>query len=45
MSQKQMFVDSADSVKTEEALGVRMRPVIDALVNAIVWYRDHGYAA
>ncbi|MGC2243133.1 MAG: hypothetical protein WBA06_05845, partial [Candidatus Aquilonibacter sp.] len=45
MSRRQMFVDPADSKKAEHALGVGVRPVIDALVNAIVWYRDHGYAA
>lgn len=45
MSQRQMFVDSVDSMRAEHVLGVRVRPVIDALVNAIVWYRDHGYAA
>ena len=45
MSQRQMFVDSVDSIKAEHALGASVRPVIDALVNAIVWYRDHGYAA
>jgi len=33
MSQRQMFVDGP------------ARPVGDALVRAIVWYRDHGYAA
>jgi hypothetical protein len=45
MSRRQMFADSVDSMKAEHALGVGVRPVIDALVNAIVWYRDHGYAA
>jgi dihydroflavonol-4-reductase len=44
MSQREMFVDPVDAMKTEHALGVRVRPVFDALVNAIVWYRDHGYA-
>jgi len=40
MSQRRMFVDPA-----ETSLGVAARPVFDALVRAIVWYRDHGYAA
>lgn len=42
MSQRQMFVDSTPAA---DALGVGVRPVIDALVRSIVWYRDHGYAA
>jgi dihydroflavonol-4-reductase len=42
MSQRQMFVDSTAA---EQALGVPIRSVFDALVSAIVWYRDHGYAA
>ncbi|HTV91603.1 MAG TPA: NAD-dependent epimerase/dehydratase family protein [Verrucomicrobiae bacterium] len=42
MSQRRMFVDSAAAA---DALGVAVRPVFDALVRAIVWYRDHGYAA
>jgi dihydroflavonol-4-reductase len=45
MSQRAMFVDAIDSMQAEHTLGVRVRPVLDALVNAIVWYRDHGYAA
>jgi dihydroflavonol-4-reductase len=42
MSQRRMFVDSTVA---EQALGVPLRSVLDALVSAIVWYRDHGYAA
>jgi hypothetical protein len=42
MSQRRMFVDSTAG---EQALGVPPRSVFDALVSAIVWYRDHGYAA
>jgi dihydroflavonol-4-reductase len=42
MSQRRMF---ADSTVAEQVLGVPPRPVLDALVSAIVWYRDHGYAA
>jgi dihydroflavonol-4-reductase len=42
MSQREMFVDSTQA---ERALDVRVRPVLDALVRAIVWFRDHGYAA
>jgi dihydroflavonol-4-reductase len=42
MSQRRMFVDSTAG---ERALGVPPRSVFDALVSAIVWYRDHGYAA
>lgn len=42
MSQRRMFVDP---IPAADALGVGVRPVIEALVRAIVWYRDHGYAA
>jgi len=42
MSQRRMFVDAAEA---EPSLGVEARPVFDALVRAIVWYRDHRYAA
>ena len=42
MSTRQMFVDSSAAERT---LGVAQRPVLDALVRAVVWYRDHGYAA
>jgi dihydroflavonol-4-reductase len=42
MSQRRMF---ADSTVAEQVLGVPPRPVLDALVSAIVWYRDHGFAA
>ena len=42
MSQRQMFVDASPAAA---ALGVAVRPVHDALMRAVIWYRDHGYAA
>jgi dihydroflavonol-4-reductase len=42
MSQRRMFVDSSQAAI---ALGVAVRPVHDALVRAVIWYRDRGYAA
>ncbi|HEX8806512.1 MAG TPA: NAD-dependent epimerase/dehydratase family protein [Candidatus Aquilonibacter sp.] len=42
MSQRRMFVDPEPAAR---ALGVPVRPVHDALVQAVTWYRDRGYAA
>ncbi|HTU71393.1 MAG TPA: NAD-dependent epimerase/dehydratase family protein [Candidatus Baltobacteraceae bacterium] len=35
----------ADSSAAQQALGVSLRPVRDALARAVAWYREHGYAA
>ena len=42
MSQRRMFVDSAPAAR---ALGVEIRSVHDALLRAVIWFRDRGYAA
>jgi dihydroflavonol-4-reductase len=42
MSQRRMFVDPSDAAR---ALGVAVRPVHDALMREVIWYRDRGYAA
>ncbi len=42
MSQRRMFVDASQAA---DALGVAIRPVHDALMREVIWYRDHGYAA
>lgn len=42
MSQRRMFVDPEPAA---QALGVAVRPVHDALMQAVIWYRDRGYAA
>ena len=42
MSQRRMFVDAAPAAA---ALGVEVRPVHDALMRAVIWFRDRGYAA
>lgn len=42
MSQRRMFVDPAPAAA---ALGVDVRPVHDALMRAVIWFRDRGYAA
>ncbi len=41
MSQRRMFVDAAPAAA---ALGVDVRPVHDALMRAVIWFRDRGYA-
>jgi dihydroflavonol-4-reductase len=35
----------ASSAKAERELGYQPSPVTEALVRAVAWYRDHGYAA
>jgi dihydroflavonol-4-reductase len=42
MSQRRMFVDASEAAG---ALGVAVRPVHEALMRAVIWYRDRGYAA
>jgi len=42
MSQRRMFVDASEA---ERSLGVAIRPVHDALMRAVIWFRDRGYAA
>ena len=42
MSQRRMFIDASEAAR---ALGVAVRPVHDALMRAVIWYRDRGYAA
>jgi dihydroflavonol-4-reductase len=42
MSQRRMFVDASEA---ERSLGVAVRPAHDALMRAVIWYRDRGYAA
>ncbi len=42
MSQRRMWIDAAGAA---EALGVAVRPVHDALMRAVIWFRDRGYAA
>ena len=42
MSQRRMFVDAAPAAA---ALGIEVRPVHDALMRAVIWFRDRGYAA
>ncbi len=40
MAQKRMFFSSA---KAERLLGYRARPAVEALADAVRWFRDHGY--
>ena len=40
MARKQMFFSSA---KAKSALGYRPRPAIEALSDALAWYREQGY--
>jgi dihydroflavonol-4-reductase len=42
LSRHHMFVDSR---RAADELGVAATSVDDALVDAIRWYRNHGYAA
>jgi dihydroflavonol-4-reductase len=42
MSRERMYVDAS---KTQRELGVESRPVRDAVLRAVTWYREHGYAA
>jgi dihydroflavonol-4-reductase len=40
MSKKRMFFSSS---KAQEKLGYRVRPVMDALQDALSWFKEHGY--